>query len=141
MASPKGFIVYRMFYGDAVVYVGRTRQQLQTRMHSHFHKSAYTMLLDINYISRIEYCELKSAADMAVAEVYFINKMHSDLNKDDHMKDELTFGIPEFDCIEWKEFIPSNWEKWKTELQDIHPTKRKNRAKNKRALRKAKLLK
>lgn len=140
MASPKGFIVYRMFYGDAVVYVGRTRQPLQTRMHSHFHKSAYTMLLDINYISRIEYCQLKSAADMAVAEVYFINKMHSDLNKDDHMKDELTFSIPELDALEWHEFLPSNWDKWKEEFKDIHPTKRKNRMKNKRALKKANMI-
>ena len=134
MASPKGFIVYRIYYGDTIVYVGRTKQPLQSRIHNHFHKSAFTMLLDINYVSKIEYTMFNTAADMAVAEVYYINKYHSMLNKDDHMKDNLTFDVYILDNMKWTEFIPVNWDKWKLEYRDVHPTKRKNKYKNKRAL-------
>lgn len=139
MASPKGFIVYRIYYGDTIVYVGRTKQPLQSRIHNHFHKSAFTMLLDINYVSKIEYTMFDTAADMAVAEVYYINKYHSVLNKDDHMKDNLTIEIPFLDEKQWIGFSPANWEKWKEELKGIHPTKRKNKYKNKRALEEAEI--
>lgn len=54
MASPKGFILYRIYYGDHIVYVGRTKQPLQTRIHGHMFAAPMHRSIDIHNVSKIE---------------------------------------------------------------------------------------
>ena len=39
MSKIQGFILYRIWYGDVLVYLGRTKQPLQSRIHGHLFKT------------------------------------------------------------------------------------------------------
>jgi hypothetical protein len=69
--------------------------------------------IDIHNVSKIEYTMLKTEADMNLYEIYFINLWKPPLNVDDKARDELTITLPD---LEWKEFIPTNWDDWKKQL-------------------------
>lgn len=69
--------------------------------------------IDIHNVTRIEFTELTTEADMNLYEIYLINLWKPPLNVDDKAKDSLTIQLPE---LEWKEFCPSNWDEWKKKL-------------------------
>lgn len=106
----KQHIVYRIYYGEELVYIGRTSQPLQNRIRTHIMGTPMVRKLEIDKISKIEYINLKTEADMFLYEIYFINLWHPKLNRDDKAKDELTVSLPD---IEWKEFSTKLWENWK----------------------------
>lgn len=132
MASPKGFILYRIYYGDHIVYVGRTKQPLQARIHGHMFTKPMHRSIDIHNVSKIEYTSLQTASDMNLYEIYYINLWKPELNVDDKEKDQLTIHLPE---LQWQEFVPANWDNWKTQLKpdDLRSWKkyRNNRLKSK----------
>lgn len=113
MASPKGFILYRIWYGNTLAYLGRTKQPLQARMHGHMFAKPMHRAINIHNVTKIEYTELTTEADMNLYEIYFINLWKPPLNVDDKARDELTMILPE---LEWKEFIPTKWDEWKKQL-------------------------
>lgn len=114
MASPQGFILYRIYYGNHIVYVGRTKQPLQSRIRGHMFAKPMHKSIDIHNVSKIEYTMLKTAADMYLYEIYLINIWKPELNVDDKAKDKLTITLPD---LEWKEFKPANWKKWKAQIE------------------------
>lgn len=114
MASPKGFILYRIFYGDCMAYLGRTKQPLQSRIRGHMFAAPMHRAIDIHNVTRIEYTELQTEADMNLYEIYFINLWKPPLNVDDKAKDSPTIHLPE---LRWHEFIPARWEEWKQQLK------------------------
>lgn len=113
MASPKGFILYRIWYGKTLAYLGRTKQPLQARIHGHMFAKPMHRAIDIHNVTRIDYTELATEADMNLYEIYFINFWKPPLNIDDKARDKLTIELPE---LEWTEFIPVNWDMWKAQL-------------------------
>ena len=115
MSSPKGFIIYRIWYGKCLAYVGRTKQPLQARIHGHMFCKPMHKIIDIHNVTKIEYTMLSTESDMNLYEIYYINLWKPPLNVDDKAKDKLTITLPD---LEWKEFIPSNWDKWKEQLKD-----------------------
>ena len=72
--SIQGFVLYRIFYGEHIVYVGRTKQPLQNRIRGHLFGKPMHRKIDIEQVSRIEYAEFKTEADMNLYEIYFILK-------------------------------------------------------------------
>ena len=108
-----GFTLYRIYYGDHIVYLGRTMQPLQNRIRGHLFKKPMHREISIDMVSKIEYATFQTQSDMNVFEVYFINLWKPPLNKDDKASDALTFSLPE---VEWKLFETSLWEKWKAEI-------------------------
>lgn len=116
MNKIQGFILYRIWYGDELVYIGRTKQPLQTRIHGHLFKKPMYRSISINLVTKIEYTELSTEADMNLYEIYFINLWKPPLNIDDKCKDELTIHLPD---IEWKIFNTPLWNKWKKEITAI----------------------
>lgn len=113
VASPKGFILYRIYYGDVIAYLGRTKQPLQARIRGHMFAKPMHRVININNVTKIEYTELKTEADMNLYEIYFINTWKPPLNVDDKARDELTITLP---ALEWKSFVPSKWDEWKSQL-------------------------
>ena len=113
MSSPQGFILYRIYYGNRIFYVGRTKQPLQARIRGHMFAKPMHKSINIHNVSKIEYTMLQSAADMYLYEIYYINLWKPDLNIDDKAKDKLTFTLPEH---KWTEFIPANWDSWKDQI-------------------------
>lgn len=113
MASPKGFILYRIWYGECLVYVGRTKQPLQARIRGHMFNAPMHRAIDIHNVTKIEYTTLKTEADMNLYEIYFINLWKPPLNIDDKARDDLTLYLPE---LEWRKFVPSNWDNWKMQI-------------------------
>ena len=113
MASPKGFILYKIWYGDCLAYLGRTKQSLQARIRGHMFAKPMHRAIDIHNVTKIEYTKLQTEADMNLYEIYFINLYKPPLNIDDKAQDNLTIQLPE---LKWEEFIPSKWEDWKIEL-------------------------
>lgn len=133
MASPKGFLLYRIYYGNQIVYVGRTKQALQARIHGHMFCRPMHRVIDIHNVSKIEYTSLLSEADMNLYEIYYINLYKPALNVDDKAKDKLTITLPE---LKWEEFVPANWDKWKERLKDS-TLKRWHKSKSDKAAKKA----
>lgn len=114
MPSPKGFILYRIWYGDIIAYLGRTKQPLQARIHGHMFAAPMHRAINIHNVTLIEYTELQTEADMNLYEIYLINLWKPPLNVDDKAKDNLTIQLPE---LVWSKFIPANWEQWKYQLK------------------------
>lgn len=70
--------------------------------------------INIHNVTKIEYTELQTEADMNLYEIYFINLWKPPLNVDDKAKDDLTISLPD---LQWAEFIPFKWDEWKTQLK------------------------
>ncbi len=109
----KGFIVYRVYYGDRIVYVGRTKQLLQDRIRRHVYGKPFHRKLDLERITKVEYHEFPSEADMFLYEIYYIIKLHPELNVDDKPHDRLSFSLP---AISWTPFPLVLREKWQDQL-------------------------
>lgn len=116
MTSPKGYILYRIWYGENLVYLGRTKQPLQSRIHGHLFKKPMHRSINIELVTKIEYAEFQSESDMNLYEIYFINLWKPTLNVDDKCKDVLSVRLPE---VEWKVFTTHLWDKWRKEINAI----------------------
>ena len=127
MAKPQnfaGFTLYRIYYGEHIVYLGRTMQPLQNRIRGHLFKKPMHREICIEQVSKIEYATFKSQADMYLYEIYFINLWRPALNKDDKASDSLTVSLPD---VEWKLFTTPLWEKWRKEIEDNDISERNQR--------------
>lgn len=111
----KNFLLYRIYYGDVLVYLGRTKQPLQARIREHLFKKPMARSLFIDQISKIEYSEFHTEADMNLYEIYFINLWKPPLNIDDKTKDDLTVHLPD---VTWNSFETPLWGKWKKEIHE-----------------------
>lgn len=118
------FILYRIFYDENLVYLGRTKQPLKDRIRGHLFQKPMHRSINIDLVTKIDYAEFLSEADMNVYEIYFINLWKPVLNIDDKAKDGLNINLPD---VTWTEFQTHLWDKW---IQEIH-------AKDKRAERDA----
>lgn len=107
------YIVYRIYYGDCLVYVGRTKQPLQNRIRGHLFNKPMHRTISIEQVTKIEYAELNSEADMNLYEIYYILKLHPPLNVDDKAKDDLSVTLTD---LEWREFSTHLWEGWRQEI-------------------------
>ena len=95
------FYLYRFYYKNLIVYIGRTKQKLQNRIRGHLFTKPMHRAIDVSQVSKIEYCVLPTQADMFLYEIYFINKYKPILNVDDKANDNLTVTLEE---PEWFEF-------------------------------------
>lgn len=113
MEKIRGFLLYRIYYGETLVYVGRTKQPLQNRIRGHLFAKPMQRTIAIEQVTKIEYARFKTEADMNLYEIYFILKDKPPLNVDDKTKDKLTVELPD---VEWKLFQTPLWEKWLNEI-------------------------
>lgn len=116
MAKPTkfgGFTLYRIYHGDDLVYLGRTKQPLKDRIRGHLFKKPMHRVIHIEQVSKIEYATFESEADMYLYEIYFINLWRPALNRDDKAADAMTITLPD---VEWKLFVTNLWEKWRNEI-------------------------
>lgn len=107
-------LLYKIYYDDLVVYLGRTCQPLQNRIRGHLFGKPMHRKIDIFQVTKIEYAEFPTVADMYLYEIYFINKLKPPLNCDDKAPDELSVNLPE---PEWCEFTTHLWDKWRTQIE------------------------
>lgn len=117
------YILYKIYYGNELVYIGRTKQELQYRLRNHFFGgNAITKKLDIIQTSFIEYCLCNSEADMNLLEIYLICKYKPILNKDDKPKDDLTIYIQEPKFYNYYHPLLDKWKEKQIEhLIDTSP--------------------
>jgi hypothetical protein len=113
MARVKGFILYKIYYENSLVYLGRTKQALQDRIRGHFFKKPMHRSIDINLVTKIEYAEFSTEADMYLYEIYYINTLKPPLNVDDKARDGITVTLPD---VEFREFTTKLWDGWKEEI-------------------------
>ena len=93
----QGFLIYRIWYGNCLVYVGRTKQPLQSRIRGHLFSKPMHRTVNIEQVTKIEYAELGSEADMNLYEIYYILRLHPPLNVDDKARDDLrSLPMPQF---------------------------------------------
>ena len=71
MQSPKGYILYKIYYDKHLVYLGRTKQPLINRIKTHCFKDPTVRSIEIDKISKIEYCILQTEADMFIYEILY----------------------------------------------------------------------
>ena len=115
MSKIKGYILYKIYYEHGIMYLGRTKQPLQDRIRGHLFKKPMHRSIDINLVSKVEYAEFESEADMNLYEIYYINLYKPPLNVDDKCKDKLTVALPE---VLWQEFDCHLWNNWKDEINN-----------------------
>ena len=130
------YILYRVYYGDQVVYVGRTGQKLQNRIRGHIFGKPMHRKIDIDFVSKIEYTEMPTKADMYLYEIYLINLWKPSLNCDDKAPDELTVRLPE---PVWTEFTTKLWEKWRTQVHEEEAAAQQHRKMVQRLLEEARV--
>lgn len=111
----QGFLLYKIFYGERLVYLGRTKQQLQDRIRGHLLKQPKLREISIDLVTRIEYAEFKTEADMNLYEIYFILTLRPPLNRDDKAADYPTVSLPE---VEWRTFNTHLWTSWRAKVKD-----------------------
>ena len=97
----QGFLVYRIWDGNDLIYIGRTKQPLQNRIRGHLFQKPMHRTLSVDLVTKIEYAELQTEADMNLYEIYFILREHPPLNVDDKTRDYPTVELPP---MKWKEF-------------------------------------
>lgn len=115
MNKIQGFMLYRIYYDNTLIYLGRTKRSLQNRIHGHLFKKPMHRSISINLVTKIEYAEFKTEADMNLYEIYFINLWKPPLNIDDKCKDALTISLPK---VKWILFKTPLWEKWKVQIAE-----------------------
>ena len=125
----RGFLLYRILYQgaggkDTIVYIGMTKQPLQTRIRGHLFAKPMHRTISIEQVTKIEYARLQTEADMNLYEIYYILKEKPPLNVDDKTRDRLTVSLPE---LTWTEFRPPLWDKWMKELKAIEDERGKMR--------------
>lgn len=67
-------------------------------------------ILNIDLISKVEFHEFNSEADMNLYEIYYILLLHPVFNVDDKTKDYPTVRLPE---VEFTTATFKKWEEWK----------------------------
>lgn len=107
-------MLYRIWYGEHLVYVGRTKQPLQNRIRGHLFAKPMHRAISIGQVTKIEYASFTTEADMNLYEIYYILKWHPPLNVDDKTKDYPTVDLPD---VSWTEFKTPLWDKWTDELE------------------------
>jgi hypothetical protein len=115
MTDRRANTLYKIYYGDLVVYLGRTRQPINTRLRGHFFGKPMHRKIDLPSVTRIEIAQCKTVADMYLYEVYYINSLHPPLNCDDKAHDDLTVSL---EPLEWREHWPHLMEDWAKELRE-----------------------
>lgn len=113
-------ILYKIYYGSEVVYFGRTHQELKERIRAHVFNNSKTVNsrikhIDINNVSKIEFVECKTEADMFLYEIYYINKLKPRFNTDDKAVDDLNVTLPDLTFDIW---TCSLWDDWKKKIQE-----------------------
>ena len=106
-------LLYRVWYGDVLMYVGRTHQPLPRRLHGHFFGKPMHRKLDASLVSRVEFAECGSEADMYLYEIYYICKLKPPANCDDRACDALSVELPE---LSWHEAELPLMDKWRSEI-------------------------
>lgn len=109
------YMLYKIYYGDELVYVGRTAQPLKRRLYGHFSKAPMMRHLDARKVTKIEFASLETEADLYLYEIYYINLWKPSLNKDDKSKQPLTVELPP---LEFREFECELLPKWKQMAQE-----------------------
>ncbi len=105
-SEEKQFCIYKIFYQDELVYIGKTSQTLEKKLCSHFEKAPMVCALDEKKVSKVEYATLESEADALVYEIYYINKCKPRKNKQKKSKQMLTIEIPELQFLPY----PTNYQ-------------------------------
>lgn len=109
-ASNNPFLLYRIWYGEEIVYVGQTRQKLQDRLRGHCKGRPMMRKIDADMISKIEYTKCATWSDMQLYEVYYIAKLKPVRNYEKKTyRDDLTVALPE---LHWTEYECPLLHKW-----------------------------
>ena len=109
-ARTVNYIVYKIYYNDELVYIGRTKQSLTNRLRMHFFGNPLVPKLDLFQTNKIEYALLDKESDQFVYEVYLINLFHPRLNIHDMANDDLTIYLPELQFYVWDNSIIDKWK-------------------------------
>jgi len=117
----KSFILYKIYYDFGVAYLGRTKQNLQSRLRGHFFSKPMHRTIAINLVTKIEYATFPTEADMFLYEIYYINKYKPPLNVDDKAHDDLTINLPP---VEFAEFDCKLLKKWAEKLDEMEKAER-----------------
>lgn len=124
MAKKQGYFLYKIYYSDELVYLGRTKQSLEDRLRAHVLKKPMVREIDIDLISKVEFAEFETVADMYLYEVYLINLLKPPLNKDDKAKDHLTFQLPEVPFLPFSSKLWDSWMEKKKEKTSLYEQRR-----------------
>ena len=94
------YFLYRFLdKNNNIIYIGKTQgKNLRARMKTHCHLPVICYLS----IAKIDFCKLKTSSDLAVYEIYYINKYKPIYNTAEKYNDGMSIILPE---LQWEEYI------------------------------------
>lgn len=122
-------ILYKIYYGNNCVYLGRTNQPITARLRGHFFARPMHRKVYLPNVTKVEIAECNSIADMYLYEVYYINLLKPTLNADDKAYDDLSVRLPELNFVEHK---PKLHDKWLQQVLDAEAKEEEIHLNNKR---------
>jgi excinuclease UvrABC nuclease subunit len=108
-------IIYRIYDGYGLAYVGQTAQPIDRRLHGHFFAKPTMRKLDPRSVTKVEYAVCKTRADMNLYEIYYIEKLKPPFNIADKHGDALTVDLPE---LEFTQHECKLLEKWRAAIDE-----------------------
>lgn len=116
------YYVYRFLNSlREVVYVGKTRQPLEDRIHRHFGSGGHLQKAQLATVTKVEFLELKSRVEMDIVELYYINLWRPIFNTQAKYEEEFSLDNREGDC--WVEFEFTVKEETAVETEKDFPSK------------------
>lgn len=115
MGNEKQFIIYKIYYGDILTYIGQTAQQIDRRLHKHFFAASHIRKIDPRAVTKVEVANCVTRADMNVYEKYYIELLKPSLNCLEKDTDLLTIRLPDLN------FFPVDiplMAKWRARIAD-----------------------
>lgn len=116
--SMKQNILYRIYYGHKLVYVGVTNFDLTNTLRVNFFG---TNNLDITRVSKVEYSILSSMADCLVYQAFYVNSHKPLCNKSGKARDELSANLaavlPDLTFEEYDNEVITKWERMASDNQ------------------------
>lgn len=97
MGNEKQYIIYKVYYGDILAYIGQTAQQINRRLHKHFFAASHIRKIDPRAVTKVEVAVCLTRADMNVYEKYYIELLKPPLNSLEKDTDLLTIRLPDLD--------------------------------------------
>lgn len=103
-------ILYKIYMGHRCVYIDETNIDLTATLRAKFFDTENA--IDIERVSKIEFCILPSQADCLIYKTYLVNTIKPIYNKENRARDTVSQNIilPELSFREYSDPILDKWK-------------------------------
>ena len=125
-AYEEQYLIYKIYYDQELVYIGKTAMPLEKILFGHVAKEPTMCQLDPRKVSKIESAEVKTQADLFLYWTYLVNLFKPLLNEELKSNQLLTVELPQINFQEQSCDLVTKWQKMAERLQQAEKDYRIN---------------